>query len=170
VPFVQVDSAVNRQRRVTVAHLQEPLGLTHQGVIPACADFLYPVKEECLAAGFEAPAGFDLHGVSYVPSTMHFKNSKGEAFFAYESHKAVQLHGLMVWQPEGQCRPCTVLDLLMLIKAATLKFITPTSSNLVITRLADTGERACPCLCYSCTCYSCVCCSWPVPVLQVLDM
>jgi hypothetical protein len=137
--------AVNRRRPVTVADLQdEPLGLTHQGIIPSCADFLYPVKQESIAAGFAAPRGFDLDGISYVPSTMHFKNSMGKAFFAFESHKAVQLHGLMVCGPDGQYRACTVLDLLMLIKTATLEFKTPTSSQLVITRLADTGEKTCP--------------------------
>jgi hypothetical protein len=139
---LQGDTAVNRRRPVTVGDLQEPLGLTHQGVIPSCADFLYPVKEESIAAGFAAPRGFDLDGISYIPSTMHFKNSKNQAFFAFESHKAVQLHGLVVCQPDGQYRSCTVLDLLMLIKTATLEFITPTSSQLVITRLAETGETS----------------------------
>jgi hypothetical protein len=59
-------------------------------------------------------------------------------------------------KPDEQHRSCTVLDLLMSIKTAALDFITPTSPQLIISRLADTGENRHALGCATCSCVLCV--------------
>jgi hypothetical protein len=120
------------------------------------ADFRYPIKA---SDAFESATGFDLSGAGYVPSTMHYENSSGDAFFAFESHKALELQGVMVRGADGHYRPGTVGDLLLLVKTATLEFDlgnSATTAKLVITRLVDTGgllkscqrtSAVCVCMC-----------------------